>query len=65
MTPDTRKMLAVFGGIIALVGAAVVVAKVIDADVITTVKVVGFSLIAVGVLLFIINLMRRTRRRQE
>ncbi|MGW6062607.1 hypothetical protein [Streptomyces sp. NPDC055189] len=58
-------MFAIFGAIIALAGAAVVVAKVIDADASTALKVVGFSLIAVGVLIFIISLMRRTTRRQE
>ncbi|MEU6846339.1 hypothetical protein ABZ930_31180 [Streptomyces sp. NPDC046716] len=60
---NSKKVLAVFGAIIALIGGALAVAEATDTDAITAVKIVGFFLIGVGVLIFIVSLMRRTPRR--
>lgn len=65
MTSDNRRVFAIFGAIFVLAGAAVVVAKVIDADTSNALRVVGFSLIGVAALMFIICWMRRVTRRQE
>lgn len=65
MIANTKKPYAIFGAILVLIGAAVIVAKVIDADVSTALRVVGFSLIVVGVLMVIIILVRRTTRRRH
>jgi hypothetical protein len=54
MISDNKKVFAIFGAVLSLVGPAVVVAKLIGADVSTALRAVGFSLIAVGVLIFII-----------
>ncbi|GAA1357984.1 hypothetical protein GCM10009612_27150 [Streptomyces beijiangensis] len=56
--------IAISGAIVALVIAAVVIAIVVDADVVNAVRIAGFILIGVAVLLGIITLMRRTKRRQ-
>lgn len=65
MSSASRMPMAISGAILALVIAAVVVAEVVDADVGNAVRVVGFSLIGVAVLISIIQLMRWTKRRQE
>ncbi|MEV6758447.1 ISL3 family transposase [Streptomyces sp. NPDC051214] len=65
MISDDRRVFAILGAILVLVGAAVVVAKVIDADASNALRIVGFSLMAVGVLMFIVSWMRRATRRQE
>jgi hypothetical protein len=64
MRPASRTPIAISGAILALVIAAIIVAVRIDADVVNAVKVAGFILIGVAVLLAIIKLMRQTRRRQ-
>lgn len=65
MASDNRRVMATFGAVLVPVGAVVVVAKVIDADAGNALRFVGFSLIAVGVLMFIVSWMRRATRRQE
>ena len=62
---DPRKMFAVFGAIIVLAGVVVAFAKTIGVDALAAVKAVGLFLIAAGVLMFIISLIRRTARRQN
>jgi hypothetical protein len=65
MISDDKKIFAIFGAVLFLVGAAVVVAELIGADVGAVLKGVGFFLIVVGVLIFIVSLMRRTKRRRQ
>lgn len=65
MSSGSRMPFAISGAILALAVGAVVVAEVIDVDVTTALRVVGFSLIAVAILISIIKLMRRTKRRQD